>query len=689
MKLKGLWLYNFRSYREETINFDNVTMAAIIGQNGSGKSTIIEALTFVYYGESIADSTDELSFGYDNATKEWKVEEFQVKAWFEMNDRQLSITRGRTKSGKTMLEFYIDGEKQEGSTLKELELRIEETLGVDYKSFVASVILKQNEYENLIGASPAECKKILMRILGIEDFEKRCEVVKKLGKEVDTQVLLKESRGTQITQELESIGPLKEKGKELKDSEAKLTTQKESLEATIERHNKEYNQLKTNYDNQSKNWKEKDDLKKTYDKYVMPRNDLDKKTNDLLLKNDLTFEQIDEKFDTFESRLVKIKQKIKELQEEWNKNSEKLSALKQERKGYEAQIEELEENKSVCLMEKVECNGLWKTNITNKVIALKERVHRIKNVDAIETQSQLDKIDVELERYKVSENRIAVGQVAIENRDKIKEYDDILKSTKEKLEKLNNVSQEKLITDDDVRAANTLVKANKEAKEEVEESLKAITTEIGKLQGKLERKKQLKEEWNVLDEEVIALRQKLEVYDVLVRAFGKDGVPVLIIENAIPALELDANDCLSRLTGGKIKLHFKLQKSLKGGGFSESFEILVEDGEGTRSVRVFSGGEKFRIVFAIHSAFSKYLTRRSGTQLKLLMIDEPCGLDDEGIEKFMEALGVIKNDYEQIMVISHVKELVESFPQVLYVEKTPSGSKVTNNEQPVELGDDI
>lgn len=110
---------------------------------------------------------------------------------------------------------------------------------------------------------------------------------------------------------------------------------------------------------------------------------------------------------------------------------------------------------------------------------------------------------------------------------------------------------------------------------------------------------------------------------------------------------------------------------------AESFEIYVTDENGTRSVQMYSGGEKYRIIFAVHSAFSKYLTYRGGSRIGFLAIDEPAGLDEAGISRLVETLSVLKEHYEQIFVITHLKELMEYFPQTIVVEKSGGSSKVT------------
>ncbi len=92
---------------------------------------------------------------------------------------------------------------------------------------------------------------------------------------------------------------------------------------------------------------------------------------------------------------------------------------------------------------------------------------------------------------------------------------------------------------------------------------------------------------------------------------------------------------------------------------------------------MYSGGEAFRINFAIRIALSKLLARRAGAQLQTLIIDEGFGTQDaEGRQKLVEAINSIKDDFERILVITHIEELQDAFPVRIDVYKTAQGSQI-------------
>ncbi|NMB55232.1 MAG: SMC family ATPase [Leptolinea sp.] len=168
---------------------------------------------------------------------------------------------------------------------------------------------------------------------------------------------------------------------------------------------------------------------------------------------------------------------------------------------------------------------------------------------------------------------------------------------------------------------------------------------------------------------------------MLERAFGKDGVQALLIEEALPEIETQANDILDRLSGGNMSVYFATQKEYKDekrDDKRETLDILIRDGAAERAYELFSGGEAFRVDFAIRLALSRVLAHRAGARLQTLVIDEGFGSQDvDGRQRLIETINLVQPDFAKILVITHLEELKEAFPARIEVEKTGSGSKVT------------
>ncbi|MFC2019420.1 AAA family ATPase [Chloroflexota bacterium] len=166
-----------------------------------------------------------------------------------------------------------------------------------------------------------------------------------------------------------------------------------------------------------------------------------------------------------------------------------------------------------------------------------------------------------------------------------------------------------------------------------------------------------------------------KIYRELVQAFGKRGVQALLIEMALPEIETEANRLLGRMTDNRMHVKIETQRETKKGDVIETLDINISDELGTRNYEMFSGGEAFRINFAIRIALSKLLARRAGAPLPTLIIDEGFGTQDStGIEKLKEAINSIQDDFKKILVITHVEELKDAFPARINVVKTATGS---------------
>ncbi len=169
----------------------------------------------------------------------------------------------------------------------------------------------------------------------------------------------------------------------------------------------------------------------------------------------------------------------------------------------------------------------------------------------------------------------------------------------------------------------------------------------------------------------------------LEKAFGKDGVPALLIENALPEIESQANQLLDQLSDGDMSIHFSTLRDYKDKNRDdkrETLDITINDSGVFRDYEMYSGGEAFRINFAIRLALSKVLAQRAGARLQTLVIDEGFGSQDvSGRQRLIEAINTIKPDFEKILVITHMDEIRDSFPTRIEVEKTPRGSRITLN----------
>lgn len=173
------------------------------------------------------------------------------------------------------------------------------------------------------------------------------------------------------------------------------------------------------------------------------------------------------------------------------------------------------------------------------------------------------------------------------------------------------------------------------------------------------------------------LTDDIEDYQAIATALSKDGIQALLIEDAIPEIEQEANRILSKLTDNQSHIIIDSLRDLKSGGARETLDIKISDSIGIRPYELFSGGEAFRIDFALRISISKMLARRAGTALQTLIIDEGFGSqDDEGLSNIMDALHKIQEDFAKVIIVSHLPSMKDQFPVHFMINKGAHGSTV-------------
>lgn len=218
--------------------------------------------------------------------------------------------------------------------------------------------------------------------------------------------------------------------------------------------------------------------------------------------------------------------------------------------------------------------------------------------------------------------------------------------------------------------------------QELQKRKDSILEQKGNLEAQKQKLGKLELQHNEHKKRMLDLQKTAFDYQAIALATSKDGIQALLIEDAIPEIEQEANALLAKLTDNQSQLFIESLRDLKSGGTKETLDIKISDAAGIRPYELFSGGEAFRIDFALRIAISKLLARRAHTSLQTLIIDEGFGSqDDEGLTHIMDSLYKIQDDFEKIIIVSHLPGMKDQFPIHFLVEKGPRGSKVRIIEQ--------
>jgi exonuclease SbcC len=183
--LKSIELINYRRFKDTLIEFPEGVIG-ILGLNGVGKSTIIEAIAWAMYGNqpTIVRTTKEDLKRHGAAISD----ECAVKLEFELAGDKYLITRRMTgKNFQTSAEVSVNG-RAEATSTKGVTALIEQRLGMDYQAFYTSVFAKQKELNALSDIEPAKRKSLIIRMLNIDSIDKAIKSVNIDKKELKTRL---------------------------------------------------------------------------------------------------------------------------------------------------------------------------------------------------------------------------------------------------------------------------------------------------------------------------------------------------------------------------------------------------------------------------------------------------------------------------------------------------------------------
>ncbi|MGE5659713.1 MAG: exonuclease subunit SbcC [Actinomycetota bacterium] len=218
------------------------------------------------------------------------------------------------------------------------------------------------------------------------------------------------------------------------------------------------------------------------------------------------------------------------------------------------------------------------------------------------------------------------------------------------------------------------------------QKLDECLSSLGRLQQQQQYLETLQAQQEVQKQQLQATRRQHRVYQELAQAFGRNGIQALMIENVLPQLEAETNQILARLSANQLHIQFVTQRATKASSssakkatkFIDTLDILIADARGTRPYETYSGGEAFRINFAIRLALARLLAQRAGTSLQMLIIDEGFGTQDaEGCDRLIAAINAIASDFTCILTVTHIPHLKEAFQARIEVSKTPLGSRIS------------
>ena len=271
-----LTLKNFLSYRDASLNFRGLHTACVCGANGAGKSSLLEAITWVIWGKSRAATEDDVINGGATSVR--------VDFDFSCNQQTYRVIRSRTRGRSSSLEFQV--ETKAGNfrsiTAKGLRATQEEIISclkLDYDTFVNSAYLRQGRADEFMLRRPSERKQILADLLKLDRYEQLSGQAKDTAKEYKGKI-------EQLKQNLEPLESELAQRKEIAAQLKQLQQELSQLQALQESDRSQLQQLQVG-EYQRQTWEKQLVFERT--QYQNLTQDCDRATKDInALQSQLT-----------------------------------------------------------------------------------------------------------------------------------------------------------------------------------------------------------------------------------------------------------------------------------------------------------------------------------------------------------------------------------------------------------------
>lgn len=723
-------LHNFLSYRRETVDLSPITCAALTGENGAGKSSLLDALTWALFGRGTRGGTKELDNYVTRGEKEARVE-----VQFRLNGATYKVVRGRSIArNKSTLEFFIQDDENwrplSGKTLTQTQKIIEETLRMDYRTFTASALVLQGQADAFTAnMTDQERKEALARILGLDLWDRMQEraraKVRQLKAEAQAmelnckrlleQVSEKDSlvaRQATISQELNILAvQIEDAASKVTDLEARLKQQpvlEQTLADTRRAIQKAVAEMQANDQEMtraSQQIAQAEQQIKVGETILARREEIEAAAEmEAEIAQDVT------EFDRQAQEYMKLQREIARLQQQEAAWNQKVTA---EVARLEARAESAA--KQAGLLGSVPCSGEVKSacpllasarKAAELLTQVKERLSQLK-LQANPYTQQRQELEQTLASLEYDQEAHKAARAALEDVRKTARLEAELDAATEKVAMLkariaelqnqiaaleqknqalsaevDNLKAREIGITQEIEALKPIALELSQAQSQLNDlrhQEAALRTELGRVENSLAQIAKAEAELAEHEEKAKVLKEELTVYEVLDAACGKKGgVPALIVENAVPEIERLANDMLAKMAGGRLAVRLDTQAEGKTTGtMQEVLRITVLDGGMERPYQTYSGAERFLVDLALRVALSKFLAHRAGAEIKLFVLDEGLGACDQvNRQAVIQAIRAIAQEFGKVLVITHISELQDALPQRIEVTKGPEGSKV-------------
>ena len=670
--IRSIELVDFLAHSNTKLEFDSGA-TVFVGDNGSGKSSIIDAITFSLFGEHTRKNNKGLIRRGAN--------QGFAKIEFSSNGKNYQAIRKIDSKGTLTAQFAedVDGKlipiaegerKQFGESMTK---HVEETLGMGFEKLQIASIVQQGELNSIIKAKPKEFKELLNAIIGIDKLdtalasmrtvqrEFRSSIQEKFGYD-DTQVQLIENKITEYENESENAQPrLELLAAEKKEQEFLIS----KLEKQIQDDTSKESQLK-DLESRKKEWKEYAmEVIKSIKKEVAEKEEIVNECKPYFAisknRNDIEsiINKIQKELSTIESKLSDLEKKQVRLEE----NVELAEKLV------------LKDGKCpVCDSSVDHLKPLFqKKHIENEIVEIKKKVEQLKD-ERHTFEQNLEKLSDDLEESKKAETILNTYKIKTES-----QLDEIITEIKMKVKQMQNIPLT-VNSDQLVEAASldshaktiyeniiSLEKSTKgfdqqeflkniASRDDSMTRLSQINQEYGEISGNIKNAKmELEKLGSTLTELKLVQSYVTELEHIQENVYNRDGpVGKSLRSWALEIISQKASDYLE-------KLNTKIQR-ISLSEKTRDVNISCYSRNTTLDLESLSGGEQVSVALALRLGMSHLL---GASNLNFMILDEPTAhLDNERRKSLVNVLSQLTNLKEddssmQFIIITHDAEIFD------------------------------
>jgi exonuclease SbcC len=655
MKIERLRLRNFLSHEDTSVDLSGVHLASVVGPNGSGKSSMIEGILWGIFGYARVANKDLVRSGQTSV---------QVDLTFQLDGHRYEVVRSFEKSMD--VDVKVDGAPIAQGNRNQTE-ELLRRLGIARELLLHSVVVSQGQLSSFVASAPAERRNLVHEMLSLGKFD-RANAVAKEGLDTLKAAIGVHDRNVQsLKGQLAGFPSLSDMVQRVTDTKTRVDQATAEVEGLVSRRGQLVAQDQavqvrvTDLSNRVQALRSQLTTSSRFDRLVTESETTLRTTdNEVALTQGhlLTIQSL-------EAEIAAAKKVLEEIQLVTHQRAELEKDIKDRRERYTFASTHA---KDACPT----CGSAIGAERFGQILAemkqaLEERVTQTSTLAVPKAPRQPDVMQREVDDVR---RRTSQAELRLQQRGEVIERLGTLRAERDQaLAELDGQ-----VTQAQADLTGAQAQLNSETGE-VEAQLTAVRSRQRQAGTELEQAVGKRTTWETIQRALQDAtlqhennRKNLPEAEFVVAATGRSGVPLMIEEYYLPMIEVRAQDLLSRMSDGRLLMQLKVSDDRKG-------VALLAGSDHLRPVQSLSGGEQTRVALAVRLALSQVLSEMVGMKFDLILCDEPEFLDADGVHQFIQSIHRLSDQFSQILVVSHIPELQQAFPNAIVVRKVDGVSR--------------